>query len=87
MSTVEQMMLVALSDDGDDLARIARQADQLERDIATLVRMVDHVLARLPATDPTCEDLHEIRKAALIAVAKIERLTDHSCKPNLWLVP
>jgi len=87
MSTVEQMMLVALSDDGDALARIARQADQLELEIAGLVRIVDHVLAIMPPSDPACEDLQEIKNAAAIATGKLASLAQCSCKPHLWLVP
>ena len=87
MTSVEQIMLVALSDDGVILSALAQGADQLAHDIEVILAQVVHVMDRLDEADPTRADLAEIREAATIAAKKLEHLTRDSCKPQLWLVP
>jgi len=87
MTSVEQIMLVALSDDSSILSALAQGADQLAREIEVILCQVDQVLARLDASDPARGDLGELREAAALAAQKLENLSHHSCKPHLWLVP
>ena len=87
MSAVEQVMLLALADDGTELSALAQGADQLARDLEGILAFVDQVLGRLDENDPARIDLIEIRDAAALAAKKLEHLSYLSCKPNLWLVP
>jgi len=87
LSSIEQMMLVALSDDGTALAELAKGADRLHQHIASVLRYVDTAMRRLDAYDPMRAGLEEIRAAALIAAAKLAELSEQACRPRLWLVP
>jgi hypothetical protein len=87
LSSIEQMMLVALSDAGPNLANLAQSAEQINEHIDSMLRYVDTAMQRVDAQDPLHADLIEIREAALAASAKLARFAEESCRPQLWLVP
>jgi hypothetical protein len=58
----------------------------LEDEIISILHSVDLALCSVPSNDPVRSDLEEIRTAAQVAVARAERLAQHTAAASLLKV-
>ena len=81
ISAIEQAILLAETHGTEHLAR---GVQQLEGEIAAILSIIDVALEAFSSDDPVRADLEDMREAALLAVAKADKLSRRtSQKPHL----
>ena len=73
ISAIEQAIALANAP-----ADLVRNVDQLEGEVTAILSIVDIALGALRIDDGLREDLEEIRKAATLAIARIEQFRERT---------